>query len=137
MALLAIRRASVAAASATEPAPKKLDLLILGGTGFLGPHQIEYALARGHRVTMFNRGVSAAGMYGDRVETLIGNRDAKIDAGLAALAGSRRWDAVIDNSGYLPRHVRDSAKLLEGRVGRYEGWPSEAREGAVLARLGI
>jgi 2'-hydroxyisoflavone reductase len=120
MALLAIRQAGAAAASsATEPAPNKLDLLVLGGTGFLGPHQIEYALARGHRVTMFNRGVSAAGMYGDRVETLIGNRDSKIDAGLAALAGSRRWDAVIDNSGYLPRHVRDSAELLKGRVGRY------------------
>lgn len=124
MALLAIRqtRARAAAAEfagASGAAPRKLDLLVLGGTGFLGPHQIEYALARGHRVTMFNRGVSAAGMYGDRVETLIGNRDAKVDAGLAALAGSRRWDAVIDNSGYLPRHVRDSAELLKGRVGRY------------------
>ncbi len=68
---------------------------------------------------MFNRGRTAAGMYGDRVETLIGNRDSKIDAGLSALTGARRWDAVIDNSGYVPRHVRDSAELLKGRVGRY------------------
>src|SRR5262245_12933009 len=113
MALLAIREARAAAGlSATEPAPEKLDLLVLGGTGFLGPHQIEYALARGHRVTMFNRGVSAAEMYGDRVETLIGNRDSKIDAGLAAFAGSRRWDAVIDNSGQLRRHITASSELL-------------------------
>ena len=106
-------------AATVGPAPRKLDLLVLGGTGFLGPHQIEYALARGHRVTMFNRGVSGAGMYGDRVESLIGNRDSKLDAGLEALAGNRRWDAVIDNSGYVPRHVRDSAELLKGRVRRY------------------
>jgi len=110
---------AVSAASTAGAAPRKLDLLFLGGTGFLGPHQVEYALARGHQVTMFNRGVSGAGMYGDRVEALIGNRDSRIDAGLSALAGTRRWDAVIDNSGYVPRHVRDSAELLKGRVGRY------------------
>jgi 2'-hydroxyisoflavone reductase len=123
IALIAMQKVgtgyAASAASAIDPAPRRLDLLVLGGTGFLGPHQVEYALARGHRVTMFNRGRSGAGMYGDRVEALIGNRDAKIDAGLSALAGTRRWDAVIDNSGYLPRHVRDSANLLKGRVGRY------------------
>jgi len=111
--------AHAADAAAVVAAPRQLDLLVLGGTGFLGPHQIEYALARGHRVTMFNRGVTGAGIYGDRVEALIGNRDSRIDAGLEALAGRRRWDAVIDNSGYIPRHVRDSAELLKGRVGRY------------------
>ena len=125
MALIAMQKLgagtghAASAVSAIEPAPRKLDLLFLGGTGFLGPHQIEYALARGHRVTMFNRGVSGAGMYGDRVEALLGNRDSRIDAGLSALEGKRRWDAVIDNSGYIPRHVRDSAELLEGRVTRY------------------
>lgn len=125
MALFAMQQFGVrtghaaSGASAIGAAPRPLELLFLGGTGFLGPHQIEYALARGHRVTMFNRGMSGAGMYGDRVEALIGNRDSKIDAGLSALAGTRRWDAVIDNSGYLPRHVRDSAALLKGRVGRY------------------
>lgn len=98
---------------------RPLDLLVLGGTGFLGPHVIDDALSRGHRVTMFNRGKSAAPRYDGRVDLLIGNRDANIAPGLEALQGERRWDAVIDLSGYVPRHVRDSATLLEGRVGRY------------------
>ena len=111
---------SGAAAAMAQPGPaaKPLDILVLGGTGFIGPHEIEYALARGHRVTMFNRG-SNPGAYGDRVEELIGNRDSRIDEGLSALAGDRTWDAVIDNSGYVPRHVRDSVELLGDRVGRY------------------
>ena len=99
-------------------AQRKLSILVLGGTGFIGPHQIEVALANGHQVTMFNRG-SNPGMFGDSVEELIGNRDANLDAGLTALEGKRTWDVVIDNSGYVPRHVRDSAELLRGRVGRY------------------
>ena len=107
------------ARSADEPAVKPLDILILGGTGFLGPHQVGPALARGHRVTLFNRGRSAPGLYGERVEVLIGNRDSRIDQGLSALQGERRWDVVIDNSGYLPRHVRDSVTLLKDRVRRY------------------
>jgi 2'-hydroxyisoflavone reductase len=105
--------------AATSRAPRPRDILILGGTGFLGPYQVEYALARGHRVTLFNRGHKDTSQYGDRVEVLIGDRDAKTAPGLAALEGTRRWDAVIDNSGYLPRHVRDSAALLKGRVHRY------------------
>lgn len=113
MSLAAGRPASGATAD------KRLDILVLGGTGFVGPNQIEYALSRGHRVTMFNRGQTAAGLYGSRVETLLGNRDARVDQGLKALEGRRRWDVVIDNSGYVPRHVRDSATLLQGRVGRY------------------
>jgi 2'-hydroxyisoflavone reductase len=106
-------------ARSTDDLAKPLNILFLGGTGFLGPVQVEYALARGHRVTLFNRGRSAAGLFGDRAELLIGNRDAKIDQGLTALQGDRRWDVVIDNSGYLPRHVRDSVELLKARVGRY------------------
>ena len=101
-----------------EPSARPLDILFLGGTGFLGPHQINYALARGHRVSMFNRG-SNAGMYGDNVEEIIGNRDSNIDAGLSALDTGRKWDVVVDNSGYVPRHVRDSAELFKGRCKRY------------------
>lgn len=117
-ALLALQASGLARA-AEGKARKALDILILGGTGFLGPQQVEYALARGHRVTIFNRGQSAPGLFGDRVEILLGNRDTKIEPGLAALAGERRWDVVIDNSGYVPRHVRDSVDLLKGRVRRY------------------
>jgi 2'-hydroxyisoflavone reductase len=105
--------------AAAPRAARPLDILILGGTGFLGPHEVEPALARGHAVTLFNRGITAAGRYGNRVETLIGDRDSRVGKGLEALAGSRRWDLVIDNSGFVPRHVRDSAMLLKGRVGRY------------------
>lgn len=118
--LAALALASARTAFAAVPrARRPLQLLFLGGTGFLGPHQVEYALARGHRVTLFNRGRSAANLYGDRVELLVGDRDAKVGDGLGALAGTRTWDAVIDNSGYFPRHVRDTASLLQGRVERY------------------
>jgi len=99
-------------------APKPLKILFLGGTGFIGPHEIEYALARGHEVTMFNRG-SKAGLYGDRVEEIVGNRDAQIDDGLKGLEGDRTWDVIVDNSGYVPRHVRDSVALLKERTSRY------------------
>jgi 2'-hydroxyisoflavone reductase len=106
--------------AAVPGASRPLDILVLGGTGFFGPHQVEYALARGHRLTLFNRGhKDAATIYGNRVEVLIGDRDVKTSPGLAALEGTRRWDAVIDNSGYVPRHVRDSAQLLKGRVRHY------------------
>jgi len=68
---------------------------------------------------LHNRGKRAKGLDDDRVEVLIGDRDAKIAPGLEALQGTRRWDIVIDNSGYVPRHVRDSVALLKDRVGRY------------------
>lgn len=92
---------------------RPLDLLILGGTGFIGPHQVEYARRRGHRLTLFNRGRTNVDAFPD-VEKLEGDRDGKLEA----LKG-RRWDAVIDNSGYVPRHVRDSATLLRDQVDRY------------------
>jgi len=94
-------------------ASKSLSILVLGGTGFIGPHEINYAQARGHKVTMFNRGKTAPGMFPD-VEALIGDRDDQLDA----LKG-RDWDAVIDNSGFYPRHARLSAELLNGHVGQY------------------
>ena len=117
-AAAALKATGAAGAAAVAAAPKRLRLLFLGGTGFIGPHQVEYALARGHEVTIFNRG-RKSGLYGDQVEELTGDRDARQGDGLTALKGSRSWDVVIDNSGYVPRHVRDSAELLEGRVGRY------------------
>ena len=99
------------------PAQKPLKLLILGGTGFLGPATVEYAVARGHEVTLFNRGKTNLGMFPD-LETIIGDRDPEVNAGLSGLEG-REWDAVIDNSGYVPRHVGASGKLLSDQVGQY------------------
>jgi len=115
-AALAARAAGLEAR--IEAAAEPLDMLFLGGTGFLGPHQVNHALARGHRVTVFNRG-NKPGMLGDAVEELTGDRDSRVGSGLSALAGDRRWDVVVDNSGYVPRHVRDSAELLKERCGRY------------------
>jgi 2'-hydroxyisoflavone reductase len=81
-------------------------LLVLGGTKFLGRHLVELALGRGHEVTLFNRGQLNPGLFPE-AERLRGDRD----GGLDTLKG-RRWDAVVDTSGYLPRVVRDSARLL-------------------------
>lgn len=110
--------ASGLGAAPRRPSPTALNILILGGTGFIGPHQVNGALERGHDVTIFNRG-RRSGAYGARVEELIGNRDPNVDDGLSALDGDREWDVVIDNSGYVPRHVRASAELLKGRCRRY------------------
>ena len=115
VALPALGRAE----SGIDRAERPLEILFLGGTGFLGPHQVEFALARGHKVTLFNRGKSGPGLFGDRVEVLLGDRDANVAPGLSALHGTRRWDVVIDNFGYVPRHVRDSVELLKKRCRRY------------------
>ena len=94
-------------------APRRLRILILGGTGFIGPHQVRCALARGHEVTLFNRGRTAPDLF-PAVETLIGDRDGDLEA----LRG-REWDVVIDNSATLPRWVRQSTELLAGSTGQY------------------
>jgi 2'-hydroxyisoflavone reductase len=98
---------------AQSSAPKPLDILILGGTGFIGPHEINYARSRGHNITMFNRGKTAPDMFPD-VEALIGDRNDQLDS-----LNGRDWDAVIDNSGFFPRHARLSAEVLYGHVGQY------------------
>lgn len=108
---------AMAAVATSSPAraasPAKKRLLILGGTGFLGPALVEAARARGHSVTLFNRGKTRPGLFPD-VEKLRGDRDGKLDA----LRG-KTWDAVIDTSGYVPRIVKMSAELLAPSVGRY------------------
>ena len=91
-----------------------LRILILGGTGFIGPDQVRHALARGHRVSVFNRGRSDAAAMFPGVEHLVGDRDGALDA----LRG-RRWDVCIDNPTTLPVWVRDAARVLAGSVGRY------------------
>ncbi len=109
------------AAPSPEPAaasgPPKKTLLILGGTRLIGPHVVEAAKARGYTVTLFNRGKTRPELFPD-LEKLHGDRDPNKGEGLKALQGSK-WDAVIDNSGYVPRIVRASAELLAPNVGQY------------------
>lgn len=100
-------------AGAGEKKFKAMNILVLGGTGFLGPHMVREALRRGHTVTLFNRGRTNNTLFPD-LETIKGDRD----NGLDGLKG-RSWDAVIDNSGYVPRHVEDSARLLAQSCDRY------------------
>ncbi len=90
-----------------------MKLLLLGGTVFLGKHIAEAALAAGHDVTLFHRGLHGGDLFPD-AEHVHGDRD----GGLGALKG-RRYDAVIDMSGYLPRVVRQSAELLAEVAGHY------------------
>ncbi len=96
---------------------KKLKILILGGTGLIGPALIESAQKRGHTVTIFNRGRRTGDRFPD-VEKLIGDRDPNKGEGLKALEG-KKWDVVFDDCGYFPRMVTASAELLGPNVGHY------------------
>jgi len=106
--------ATLTASDSFAAPPKPLRILILGGTGFIGPHQVGYALARGHKLTLFNRGREADAWSG-QVEELIGDRNT---GELKALEG-RTWDVCIDNPTTLPFWVRDAGRALAGRVGQY------------------
>src|SRR5438876_1114334 len=97
-----------------EKSMKPLRILILGGTGFIGPYQVRYALSRGHKVTTFNRGKTHPGELPNEVEQLIGDRNGKLD-----VLKDRQWDVVIDNPTTLPAWVRDAAQILKGNVERY------------------
>jgi 2'-hydroxyisoflavone reductase len=112
-AVIAAGLPATSEAAASERAGRPLSVLILGGTGFIGPHMVREILRRGHAVTLFNRGRSNSSLFAD-IETIKGDRD----GGLQGLEG-RSWDAVVDNSGYVPRHVRDSARLLAKNTQRY------------------
>jgi 2'-hydroxyisoflavone reductase len=90
-----------------------MKLLIIGGTVFLGRALVEAALARGHEVTLFNRGQRNPDLFPD-LEKLRGDRDGDLEA----LRG-QQWDAVLDTCGYLPRVVRQSAQLVADSVGHY------------------
>ena len=93
--------------------PKPLKILILGGTRFIGLHMTALALARGHTLTYFNRDKTKTDRYRE-IERIKGDRNGQID-GLK----DREWDVVIDNSGYVPRHVRLSAEMLAPKVKQY------------------
>lgn len=117
---LAARAADAQPAAATTRqdvgrAPAPLNILILGGTGFTGPEQVEYAIARGHRVTLFNRNRTRPGLFKGRVaEELIGD----LNSDTSALAG-KSFDVVIDNPTTLPAWVRNAAQALKGNTKHY------------------
>jgi 2'-hydroxyisoflavone reductase len=90
-----------------------LKVLILGGTGFIGPHFVDALRARGHKLTLFNRGKRNPKLFPD-LETLIGDRNGPVDA----LKG-RDWDVVIDDSAYLAKHAQLTAEILKGHAGHY------------------
>jgi len=94
-------------------AERPLKILVLGGTGFIGPYEVRYAVARGHSVTVFNRGRHQADLPAS-VEHLVGDRNGDLES----LKG-RDWDVVVDNPTTLPKWVRDSASLLAGHAGQY------------------
>jgi nucleoside-diphosphate-sugar epimerase len=87
-------------------------LCVLGGTAFLGRALVDAALARGHEVTLFNRGQTNPELFPD-LERLVGDR-----AGELAPIRGRTFDAVVDTSGYLPRDVAASCEAL-ANAGRY------------------
>src|ERR1044071_334322 len=89
-----------------------MRILVLGGTQFLGRHTVDAALARGHDVTLFNRGQTRPELHPE-AEKLRGDRDGD----LTALQG-RSFDAVVDTSGYVPRIVAATIDAL-GDVGHY------------------
>jgi 2'-hydroxyisoflavone reductase len=112
-------RAAFGAARAAESHPierarKPLNILILGGTGFTGPEQVEYAIARGHTVTLINRNKTRPDFFKGRVEQLIGD----LNGDMSALKG-RKFDVVIDNPTTAPAWVRNAAQYLAGNTNHY------------------
>ena len=99
----------------SQPRPAPKQILVLGGTAFLGPHFVRAAQANGHTVTLFNRGKTNPGMWKD-LEQLRGDRET---GDLAALQG-RSFDAVVDTSGYVPAHVEATAKLFAETCKHYQ-----------------
>ncbi len=102
-----------AMANLFPPGGKKLNILILGGTRFLGPHTVQAALDRGHKMTLFNRGKSGPDMF-PGCKQLIGDRYEDMSA-----LKNGEWDAVIDTFAYVPHVIEETIKILKGNVGQY------------------
>ena len=110
-------------AQAEKPPPpgvasKPLEILVLGGTGLIGPPLVEYAVARGHEVTLFNRGKTNTHLFPD-LEKLRGDRNDDLSSLEAEVDAGRSWDAVIDNTASIPRWVTESAGMLAGAAEFY------------------
>ena len=97
-----------------ERAKASLNILILGGTGFTGPEQVEYAIARGHHVTLFNRNKTRPDFFKGKVAELIGD----LNEDMSALKG-KKFDVVIDNPTTVPAWVRNAAQYLAGNTNHY------------------
>lgn len=106
-------------AAAAQPAPTPLRILILGGTGFIGPHQVRYAASRGHHITLFNRGRTNPGLFKglSNIDERIGDRAPNPGNYDALKTGE--WDVVIDNPTTRPRWVKEAAAAVKGRAGQY------------------
>src|SRR6478735_5131183 len=113
-ALPNIARASMSSLETVEKAAASLDILILGGTGFTGPEQVEYATARGHSVTLINRNKTRPDFFKGRVEQLVGD----LNGDMSELKG-RKFDVVIDNPTTHPGWVRNVAQYMKGNTGQY------------------
>ncbi len=117
---------------ACVPSTRSLNIVILGGTNFMGPHLIHHALERGHSVSIFTRGRREPTIHKtlfEQVEHLIGDRADNLEA----LKG-RTWDAVIDNSGSRVQWTTDSAQLLRDSV---ENYMYTSSTGVYLPYLGM
>jgi len=90
-----------------------MNILLIGGTRFLGRHIVDIALGRGHKITLFHRGETNRGLFG-AAEELLGDRDGDLE-----VLRNRSWDAVIDTCGYFPRVVNKTAELLKDAVDAY------------------
>lgn len=104
-------------AKSSTPTSKKLKILILGGTSFLGPHQIAYAINRGHSISTFTRGKTKPSVHKDifgKVEQLVGDRENDLSA-----LKDRKWDVVIDNSGRKVEWTKSTAELLKDNCDLY------------------
>ena len=96
-----------------EKASRPISILILGGTGFIGPHQVQHARARGHQVTIANRGRTRPEMFeGMDIEHLEYDREQEPVALKQAVAAGRKWDLVIDNISYIPAHTKAACEAL-------------------------
>jgi 2'-hydroxyisoflavone reductase len=115
---LGVAGRAAAEVNSAGTAAKKLKILVLGGTGLIGPPMVEYALARGHELTLFNRGKTNAHLFPD-LEKLEGDRNDDISALETEVKKGRTWDAVIDNTASIPRWVEESAGLLKDSADLY------------------
>ena len=102
----------------SESGGRRRSVLILGGTGFVGPHVVNRAVDRGFEVTLFNRGRTNSSLF-PNLELLIGDRARNLNAIQNEVLSGRTWDAVIDLSGYAADHVADTANILSVATAQY------------------